>query len=161
MNLNKKFWIIKIANKICVILFFLLLIGCNKRTVWENSNSLIDYNSDSVYYKIDVLGDKEKESFLVTREISIQDSSFGGYAYENWQRAWNYSKTKDDNPSFLYKIHFYTDNKYKEFSKLLFRADGITYPVLKQGQFSNLYEISKKNLEHEGTQYLKNYGNIG
>lgn len=151
----------KIANRLCFFMFFIVLSGCKDKILHSKQyNAIIEYDTDSVYYRIDVMGDENKELFMVTREILVADSSFGGYTYKNWQKAWAYSKTKyktDEKviPDLLYKIHFYKNNDYEEFSKLIFRADGLTYPVLKSGQFTNLNVVSKKNLEHAGTQYLK------
>lgn len=136
----------KTVNRLYYFMFFITLFGCEDKTFQNNQCSeIIDYTTDSVYYKIDVVGDEDKESFLVTKEIVVADSSFGRYIYKNWQEAWVYSKTIEHAPNFLYKIYFYKNGNYEEFSKLIFRTDGITYPILKHGQLDNLNTVSTKN----------------
>jgi len=151
----------KIANRLYFFMLFIVLSGCkDKISHSKQYNAIIDHDADSVYYRIDVMGDENKELFMVTREILVADSAFGGYTYKNWQKAWAYSKAKYKTdkkiiPDLLYKIYFYENNDYKVISKIMFDGNGTTYPILKKGQFSNLKEISKKNLDHEGIQYLK------
>ena len=69
-------------NKIFFIIITLILLSCCNQQVQneeeERDYPLIDYQRDSVYYLLDVRGDSEKEKLLVTREVMVQDSIFGG-----------------------------------------------------------------------------------
>jgi hypothetical protein len=173
----------KNASKI-LALIFLCQIGCQKKSAVQETNinneltkdtlnqdanqddydfindvSFVDFDADTVYYKIDVHGDEKKETFMVTREIMVADSSFGNYNWDNWVKAWDYSKTKASGPygvpDFLYQIHFFKNKKFEPLAKLYYDPYVSSYPTLKSGMFSNLTVVSPKDFEHEGTQFLR------
>lgn len=133
------------------------MISCNHDKTNKLSNeALVDYDADSVFYKIDVKDDEVKEEFLVIRELFVRDSLFGMYNYDNAQRAFKYAKQNNYNPYLLYNVSIKENgHEYKVFSRLLFGVDGITYPILSQGFFSGIDVVSKKNYEHDGPTYLK------
>ncbi|AXG74553.1 hypothetical protein DVK85_10030 [Flavobacterium arcticum] len=152
----------RIVSKLVIILFLALTSCGNKETkqqkypIYDNwYSSFSEFESDSIYYKIDVKGNYNEELFLMTKKIIVKDSLFGAYTYENWQKSWNYSKKVDSEPLFIYTIAMYDGKSFNDFSKLVFNPSWIKYPVLKKGEFTNLDTVSKSDMQHETPVYLK------
>jgi hypothetical protein len=161
----KNLWTNKIVNSIIILL---LLISCSKKTdnksqiYTKNSNN---YNPDSIYYNIDIgwnENDVEEELFLITKNITVADSSFGGLKNNNgnWKRAWNYMKNKYPEmecPKFTYSIYLFENNKFNEFASIIYDGRDITYPSLKQGEFSNLNSkaLKGKNKKIPTSNFLR------
>ena len=136
----------KTVNSLCIFSAILILFhSCKENRVVKNEikNERI-YNPDSIFYNIDVEWDKNKtqeELFLVTKLITVKDSSFGGYNDNNWKRAWQFMGEKYPQmecPNFTYNIYLFENNKFNEFASIIYDGRDITYPSLRQGEFSNL-----------------------
>ena len=149
-------------KSICTIIIILFLIACNQQAQNKEKQEnypLVDYQRDSVYYLLDVRGDSEKEKLLVTREVMVQDSIFGGGEnQENWIKAWKYADTLfDEETYFLYKVYIYENGDYRKITELIYNIASIAYPVLRAGEFSSHHNVySEKNpCRGEDVQYLK------
>ena len=136
----------KTVNNICFFVTILILFySCKENRVIKNEikNELM-YNPDSIFYNIDVEWNKNKtqeELFLVTKLITVKDSSFGGYNDNNWKRAWQFLREKYPKmecPNCTYNICLFENNKFNEFASIIYDGRDITYPILRQGEFSNL-----------------------
>lgn len=137
----------KIINIIIIVgLILILSISCKENKIINGSKKVENsYNPDSIYFNIDIVwneNDVAEELFLITKSITVADSSFGGYNNnENWKRAWKYMKNKYpemESPNFTYNIYFYENEKFNEFANIIYDSRDITYPSLRQGEFSNL-----------------------
>ena len=137
----------KIINSILIIGSILILfISCKENKVKSKSKKVINlYNPDSIYYNIDVIWNEngpEEELFLMTKTITVGDSSFGGYNNnENRKKAWKYMENKYPEmecPNFTYNIYLYENDRFNEFASIICDIRDITYPSLRQGEFSNL-----------------------
>ncbi|MDI9308769.1 MAG: hypothetical protein QM535_01040 [Limnohabitans sp.] len=87
----------KIVNSI-VIFFFLILFTCSKNSsksskdILNSSISYVNYEADSVFYKIDIAcndqklyrDEKSNLIFLVTKEVYFGDKKIGNYNQSNW-----------------------------------------------------------------------------
>ncbi|OYQ33269.1 hypothetical protein CHU92_12815 [Flavobacterium cyanobacteriorum] len=111
---NQAFSKTKDINKIFYISFFLILLCCCKN-VDEKVNDagyvINDYTNYSMYYKIDVTGNDDKELFLVTKEIFVADSSFGIYNPDNLMKAKLWSLQQKDKPYIIYNIFIEENNE--------------------------------------------------
>ena len=151
------------VNKMFFIIITLILLSYGNQQVQNKEEKrdypLIDYQRDSVYYLLDVRGDSEKEKLLVTREVMVQDSIFGGGENrENWRKAWKYADTLfDEKTYFLYKVYIYENEDYKKITELIYNIADIAYPILRAGDFSSHHKVfSEMNLcRGYDTQYLK------
>jgi hypothetical protein len=154
----------KIIIKALLLLIVPIAVSCDKKinkstTAHDNLNS--KYNPDSVYYHIDVLWDEndDKELFLITSSLYVKDSCFGVSSnHDNWKNAWAYMGEKYPDmrcPDFLYRIFFFGDGKFNEFSSVSIDADYLTYPVLRQGEFTSLSKIAPKKLAWESSVFLR------
>lgn len=155
--------------KTIIAIAIVFLVACNPQSkgkdkerntsLKESAYSLVDYQRDSVYYWLDVRGDKEKEKLLVTREIIVEDSLFGGWENtDNQIRALRYADSlSSDETLFLYKVYIYEDKGYQKITELAFHLYDIAYPVLRAGEFSSHHIVfSQQNpCGGEDTQYLK------
>ena len=79
-------------KKIGFIFALLFVIACNNNVSREKELEklakeppVVNYERDSVYYLIDVKGDEQKEEFLVTRQIMVND--LGIFSYRNEPRT--------------------------------------------------------------------------
>lgn len=165
-----------IKNSLLIILILTIpLKSCNKKRDFKNKKTgdknqnytMIrnNYNPDSIYYNIDVVWNEngvENELFLITKSITVADSSFGGLKNnnENWKRAWNYMKNKYPEmecPNLKYSIYLYENKKFIEFASVIYDGRDITYPILKQGEFSNLNSnaLTGKNKKVTVSNFLR------
>jgi hypothetical protein len=155
----------KIVNSVLVILLALSFLSCKEKKIKNKifKKELV-YNSDSIYYNIDVVWNEnglDEELFLVTKNISVADSIFGCYNNkENWKRAWNFMKEKypkSQCPNFTYNIHINENGKFHEFASIVYDARDITYPILRQGEFSNSNSniLKSKNNQIETSNFLR------
>ena len=127
-------------------MILILLVSCKENIISKKSSKVDNlYNPDSIYYNIDITWNEngvEEELFLITRNIIVSDSIFGGYDNnENWKRAWKYMKKnypETECPNFKYNIYMYENDKFNEFASIIYDGRDITYPSLRQGEFSNL-----------------------
>ena len=110
----------KIVIKI-FLLSFITLTSCNKRkslstenNILSSTSSYIDYDADSVYYKISVgyendnyYQDKKANLlYLVTKEVYLDNNkNLGGFKHSNWyNEAKNHLKNKDKSVYLITKI---------------------------------------------------------
>lgn len=134
----------KIVNSLIPLLILIFSSSCKENKILEKSFKIKNpYNLDSIYYHIDVDGNKVgKELFLITKSITVADSLFGGANdNENWERAWKYMKKKYPEmgcPNFTYSISMYENRRFNEFTSIVYDGRDITYPSLRQGELSNL-----------------------
>lgn len=134
------------------LLFVLLIVSCidKKNDIIRNKNvSIINYQVDSVYYKIDVINDGEKELFLVTNNYVVGDSIIGGISnYNNHKKAYNIIKKNPDfkktSVHILSRIFYVEDNQLTQIAKILNRDDEFYYPILKQGYLMEPAVIDRK-----------------
>ena len=151
----------KTANNIFYILIIISFTCCtNKSFNGQNKNTLsvINYDADSVYYKIDVKDDGNPETFLVCKNYIVGDSLIGSYNDANRKKAYQLISENKNFDKFrvmlLYNIFYLEDSTYKKISTIKYDDDLLTYPILKQGLFSDKI-IFRKNLKREGIGYLK------
>jgi hypothetical protein len=144
----------KTVNSI-IILLFMTLLSCNKKRDIDSKKTDINsqvyaiisnkYNPDSIFYNIDVEWNEngvQEELFLITKNITVADSLFGAANNnKNWERAWKYMKKKYPEmgcPNFTYSLSVYDNRKFNEFASIVYDGRDITFPSLRQGEFSNL-----------------------
>lgn len=135
----------KTVNKIMIIICcFLFIISCtnkNLKSIKNKNISIIDFQKDSVFYKIDVMNDGENELFLMTNNFVISnDSIIGGIEnYDNHRKASEIINTnknyENSEIKIVSKVFFYENNSFKQIAKISSRTDEFTYPILKQGNF--------------------------
>ncbi|RIY36488.1 hypothetical protein CKY20_05920, partial [Capnocytophaga canis] len=85
--------IVRIKNDVLLTFLVLLLIGCNQENNISTNAPTMDYERDSIFYRINIYDGKkrEKEMVLLTREYIVGDSIFGGIEVsENLDKAINY-----------------------------------------------------------------------
>ncbi|MFC6097120.1 hypothetical protein ACFPVY_10740 [Flavobacterium qiangtangense] len=136
------------------LLFILLILSCRdkKNDIIQNRNvSIIDYQADSVYYKIDVINDGEKELFLVTNNYAVGDSIIGGISnYNNHKKGYNLINENPDlkklSVYILSRIFYIEDNQSTQIAKISNRDDEFNYLILKQGYFMEPAIIDGKRI---------------
>ncbi len=144
----------KTVNRLIIGIIIVFCFSCknDKFTMMNNKRiSIIDYQADSVFYKIDVIGDGEKELFLMTNNYVVGDSIIGGISNEaNYDKANemvknNSSAYKESNILILSKVYFYNNKKFDQIASIYSRDDEFTYPILKQGySFKTMFVDGEK-----------------
>ncbi|MEB3014547.1 hypothetical protein [Capnocytophaga gingivalis] len=138
-------------------------------TLQEKKNSyedtpMVDFDRDSVFYQLDIKEDRlnTKENTLLTREVVVEDSIFGGKENrDNWNRAFAYSdmlrKTKGEittySPRYLYKIFLYEKEAYKKI--ISFEADLNSTIILRQGESDNFFNNESEKCSFDSSRYLR------
>ncbi|WP_291131834.1 hypothetical protein [Flavobacterium sp. UBA7682] len=132
----------KIVNRTLLILFVFFIVSCKDKSsdsIKRQNTSVVDYQADSVYYKIDVVGDGEKELFLMTNNYVVGDSVIGGisnndnYTKANKMVTDDPSHYKEGNISILSRIFFYEDKRFNQIASIYSSDVEFHYPILKQG----------------------------
>jgi hypothetical protein len=108
----------KIVSKI-IFVILITLISCNKKkslrdkdNVLNSASSYVNYDADSVFYKISVgyennnyyKDKKENLLFLITREVYVDDKNLGGFSQFNWYNSAKKLSTKGKNAFLVTKI---------------------------------------------------------
>lgn len=121
--------------KIKLLILSLILFSCSKKkTNEEGYQSTIDFDRDTVVYKIDVKDDDEKETFLVIRQIYVQDSCFGFFTEKNERAAFLYSKRKDLQPILKYTVKTKEKSHIKDLWEINEpNTDKMSFPILEKG----------------------------
>ena len=150
----------KTASKFLLLFVIMLIVSCKETTINKMTNkksfsSVIDYEMDSIFYRINAKSDFEQEVFLMTKNIIVKDSLFGIYTYQKWQEAWKYAKEKDTEPLFLYELSILEDESFKTISRLIFNPSWMLYPVLKTGIHSDTNPVVIKTKDLSSLSYLK------
>jgi hypothetical protein len=80
-------------QKPLLLLTLILLISCNKNIKNPSENiSVVDFDVDSIFYKVDLSQSENKTTFLIVKKIYVNDSCFGIYSsYNNVRRAAKYA----------------------------------------------------------------------
>ncbi|WP_314057278.1 hypothetical protein [Capnocytophaga gingivalis] len=144
----------------------LFISGCNsqgQKNSYE-STSIVDFDQDSVFYQLDIKDEKlnTKEKLLLTREIIVKDSIFGGKGNkDNWNKAFTYSeklrKIKGEIPNYLpeylYKVFLYENSFYKKI--ISFKTNLNSIVILRQGESNELLNNESEKCSFEDFQYLR------
>lgn len=142
--------IVKIKSRL-ILLFVLLCISCQKKEkgsiLKETKTAYIDYDKDSTFYHIDVLGDEKKENFLVLRYLFVKDSCFGFSNDRNFQHAIQYQsnilKDKEISPYLKYIVKLQNNKSFNKLWEINYpNADNMSYPILRNG---SQYKTSEKS----------------
>jgi hypothetical protein len=121
--------------KIKLLILSVVIFSCSKKNEnIERYQSTIDFDRDTVVYKIDVKDDDKKETFLVIRQVYVQDSCFGFFNDKNERAAFLYAKSKESQPILKYLVKI----KEKQYLKDLWEinepnTDKISFPILEKG----------------------------
>ena len=121
--------------KIKLLILFFAIISCSKKNKNDDVyQSTIDFDRDTVVYKIDVKGNEEKETFLIIRQIYVQDSCFGSLTEKNERAAVLYSKHKDLQPILKYFVKTKEKKTYVDLWEINEpNTDNISFPILEKG----------------------------
>ena len=121
--------------KIKLLILFFAIISCSKKNKNDDVyQSTIDFDRDTVVYKIDVKGNEEKETFLIIRQIYVQDSCFGSLTEKNERDAVLYSKHKDLQPILKYFVKTKEKKTYVDLWEINEpNTDNISFPILEKG----------------------------
>ena len=118
-----------------------------KKNSYEDS-PMVDFDRDSVFYRLDIKEDglNTKENILLTREVVVEDSIFGGKENrDNWNRAYS--------PKYLYKIFLYEKEAYKKI--ISFEADLNSTIILRQGESDNFFNNESEKCSFDSSRYLR------
>ena len=141
-------------KKIGFIFALLFVIACNNNVSREKELEklakeppVVNYERDSVYYLIDVKDDEQKEEFLVTRQIMVNDSVFGSAEdVNNWERAWEYSRAEmNQEPDYLYKIFINENGNYKKITTIYQNASSQCSPA--SPQYLKIVSVTNSTLD--------------
>jgi hypothetical protein len=138
---------------ILLTIISLIFISCNRnnniKELVQKNIPVIDYDKDTVVYRIDVKDDniekRNNETFYVVRNLYANNISLGSYSQEKEHSVFNIYRSNDTINLYLKFSVF-----IKEKNRLLKlwdidtpNTDNIEYPILEQGATVN--EHKKKN----------------
>ena len=132
-------------NKTCLILLCIVLItiSCRQEHKYNildklsDNVSVVDYNTDTILYKLKLSETGEPSIFMVVKGVYVRGLYFGNYNKKNWDSAYSYVKrNRLWYPVLKHDIYVLTrDNKFR---KLWYIDDviieGTYYIVLEAGE---------------------------
>ncbi|MFJ1382428.1 MULTISPECIES: hypothetical protein [Capnocytophaga] len=154
--------IVRVKNDVLLTFLVLLLIGCNQENNISTNAPTMDYERDSIFYRINIYDGKkrEKEMVLLTREYIVGDSIFGGIEVsENLDKAINYrelvNKKEETNKSIKYLNTIFIEDKGKFQKVMNFKSCSDDIIVLRSSEQSDFIKNGYTTNGCGGSEYLR------
>lgn len=143
----------KIVSNLLFVLL-IILVSCKQHQNNDINNfiatkSYINYNADTVMYKLNANKENGEQTFMLVRKIYVRDSCFGNFSNEiNYEKAFKYLRTilndTISHPYFKYTVHVFQKDSLKKLWDIItyeFGCDNIFFPVL---EVIDGYTVNKK-----------------
>lgn len=149
-------------NKFAIGFIVILCFSCNqqKKNIEAQSNNIVDFDIDSLIYKIDISESKSNPTtFLVLKCIYVGEHFIGSYSEENFKKAYQFQDEKklSDEPFIKY---FIKEKKNEEYIELWTVKESIN--TTSSLQLSQGIATSERGVEDYFLKIVRHqYGSLG